>query len=90
MTFAERLIFVMRVKRPVARFASIKAGRQRAKALMKPSRSSSLPVEINGADGDRLLKDMFDAAMATAQPALRVRQFPIYIAGQCGGLSRSL
>ncbi|SAL33635.1 Putative hydroxypyruvate reductase [Caballeronia cordobensis] len=41
---------------------------------MKPSQSKGL-AEINGVDVDRLLKDMFDAAITTAQPALRVPHF---------------
>ncbi|MCE4547389.1 MULTISPECIES: glycerate kinase [unclassified Caballeronia] len=42
---------------------------------MKPIQPKGLPAEIKGADVDRLLKDMFDAAIATAQPALRVPHF---------------
>jgi glycerate 2-kinase len=42
---------------------------------MKPSQCNGLPDEVNGVDVDRLLKDMFDAAIATAQPALRVPSF---------------
>ncbi|MFM0139214.1 glycerate kinase type-2 family protein [Caballeronia grimmiae] len=42
---------------------------------MNQSKTKCLPAEINDADVDRLLKEMFDAAIATAQPTLRVPQF---------------